>query len=115
MEKHESITMQTLADLVSGVTERIASGYYPEDLTAMDSEQALALKACLDYIHEWANCLLTEVRLPESIKKACSGTAGGATHCTKMCSGEGVAEPNRAILTQVQRLRGIPEIIIVDC
>lgn len=114
MEERKNGDLESTVDLISGITERIAAGHDPTQLTELEGEQAVALRRCLLYIREWANCLLANVSMPSGYEGTLTGprTIGGGITCTKMC--DGAAEPNRAILIQVQKLRGLPETTILN-
>lgn len=107
MEKRHEIREEQMIDLISGLTERIASGYDPEELMQLEETQLRAAKYCLTYIYKWSEGLLSKMRRAEESTAVQYATV--SAFFTKMCEGADCTSTNKAILSQVQRLRGMPE------
>lgn len=109
MEKRE-IRKCNMADVICEVATIIAeNGCDPEQLWQLEHEQLCVAKNLLAYIKAWTEIMHSN--MPTIVQSA---WANAEKHCTMMTKDDYSKGPNQAMLAEVRRLQGTPEMTAAE-
>lgn len=113
MEQKQEVRKGNMADVICEIATIIAEhGCDPEQLWNLEREQIASAKNLLTYIKAWAEIITTA--MPTVVPPSALAWANAEKTCTMVTKWDYSVGSNQAILGEVRRLQGTPDMTAAE-